>query len=306
MNYARFTPAHAALPFLLALGGCGDDSRGPTRSDASTDAVPGASTQDATPSTSTATATTTTTSTVTATDAAPVDTPPVEPLADASPAFLDGVGPDAPLDAPWADSAAGVLDGGCLPGQHVLYTTPGCGAAAHPQCVYDANDACAMLNYYCACDGVTTKTVAGCGGISVEPYLYQGACKVDADVDAEAPCRMELSEFTCAPSWTAMLCCPPQFDGARASLPGCDAENREEITTAGSCGDQRILRRASTTGGTIACLYASTGELVGTQALEGISMVIPFCMISRTAFAGDALPATCDPASLPVIRTCSQ
>jgi hypothetical protein len=283
------------------IGSCGGVSDKPY-------AYQGACKLDATPPTSTATATTTTTSTSTSTvaDAGPLDTPPAEPLADAAAGLPDGGAPDTPLDAPWADTDPGVLDGGCAPGQHVLYTAPGCGAAARPQCVYDTKDACGMLNYYCACDGVTTKSMGGCGGISPEPYLFQGACKLDAGTDAESPCRMELSEFTCAPSWTAMLCCPAKFDGTLATVPGCDPENPDETTAAGSCGNTRVLRRVSATGGTITCSYSGTGDLAGTSALEGTSMVIPFCMISRTAVAGDDLPATCDSAGLPVIRTCSK
>ena len=78
------------------------------------------------------------------------------------------------------------------------------------------------------------------------------------------------------------------------------------LLVAGCGGQLESGGRVSATGGTITCSYSGTGDLAGTSALEGTSMVIPFCMISRTAVAGDDLPATCDSAGLPVIRTCSK
>jgi len=99
------------------------------------------------------------------------------------------------------------------------------------------------------------------------------------------------------------LCCPARFDGT--TLPGCDTENPDEVTSAGACSTTRLLRRTSAHGGDITCAYAPSGDLVGTQVLAGRSMVMPFCMTSRMAIAGEELPAACLPNDLPIVRGCT-
>ena len=296
-SYARTTVAIGSLLGALVLGGCAHSTSGDALIDASSDVAPASDTV-----TSTATAT----STATSTDGGVVDPSPDAPLVDEAPGATDGGSLDRSPDEPLRDASLDLPDGGCPAGQYMSYATPGCGAAAQRVCVDDRLEACAMLNYYCECDGVTTHMVGGCHGVSDKPYLHQGACKVDAATDAEAPCRMELEVFTCQPGWTNMLCCPPAFDGTLASVPGCDPENLDESTSAGDCDGLTLLHRVSGTGGTITCSYAASGQLVGTYVRAGSSRVIPFCMTSRTAIAGEAIPATCDPTSLPLIRSCTR
>ena len=294
---ARMTVAIGLLLGMLQLGGCADSTSRAALIDAGSDVAMASNTVPAT---------TTTTSTATSTDGGLVDPSPDAPWVVEAPGAVDCGSLDRSSDEPMSDVSSDLSDGGCPAGQYMSYATPGCGAAAQPVCVDDTLGTCAMLNYYCECDGVTTHMVGGCGGVSDKPYLHQGACKVDAAIDAEAPCRMELEVFTCQPGWTSMLCCPPAFDGTLATVPGCDPENLDESTSAGDCDGLKVLLRVSLTGGTISCSYAASAELVGTSVREGSDMVIPFCMTSRTAIAGEATPTACDPASLPLIRNCTR
>jgi hypothetical protein len=63
------------------------------------------------------------------------------------------------------------VDGGSCPGDQILlYTAPGCGAAAQPVCGGPAVDACASP--YCDCNG---QTVFGCGALT-QPFASQGPC----------------------------------------------------------------------------------------------------------------------------------
>jgi hypothetical protein len=70
---------------------------------------------------------------------------------------------------------AGPDGSSCLPPATISYSAPGCGMNARPNCGGPALDACALLTFYCGCDGKTTVT-GGCNW-SNEPYLYAGPCR---------------------------------------------------------------------------------------------------------------------------------
>ena len=205
--YIRLTLAVATGFAALALGACGGGMRIHRQPDARSEVAPATGDVRETP-------------TMTSTDAATgPEASDAEPATDSHDASWQDVGTDAPVatatetatatdggardgasEAAPVDAPPGMLDGGCAAGQHAMYTAPGCGPKAQLVCVDDTKNTCAMLNYYCDCDGVTTKEVGGCGGISPLPYSQRGACKPDGSTDGEIPCRMDLSKFTCAPS----------------------------------------------------------------------------------------------------------
>jgi len=80
------------------------------------------------------------------------------------------------LDSGSADSSD---DGLSCRMPNVFYDSPGCGTQAKAICGDLPQDACLALDYFCACDGLTTLT--GRCGISDQPYLHTGSCQNSVD-----------------------------------------------------------------------------------------------------------------------------
>jgi hypothetical protein len=107
---------------------------------------------------------------------------------------------DAGSDAP--------SDGGCGPGSHLEYDTPGCGVDASPKCVVDgaAEDACA--GQFCGCDGVS---FFGFCGSADRPFASRGECPSSGDAGPFA-----CGALTCG---AGQICQRLQIEGGVVILP---------------------------------------------------------------------------------------
>jgi hypothetical protein len=176
------------------------------------------------------------------------------------------VGPDGGGDGGGGDFGGGDVDSGdsgggdsgsCAPPQQVLYTAPGCGDQAHPQCAGLSLDTPAVAVFYCGCDGTT---ITGGRGFAFAPYRSEGPCadgvdasdRWDASREGNPDLPVPPADVRLASDCTSLGCVhAPQRAGreraisSTASAPATPSASALTRTRPGAPARPRMMTRAS-------------------------------------------------------------